>query len=268
MIFLDESDIGFLMQLGLTKTQAKVYLTLLKLDVANARTLYKNTDVPRPEIYRSLDELQKMGLVEKEISTPLKFHAPPLELCIQILMAKREQKYKEFKIEAREFLRKIKKIKQPQSKKRVYDLFMITGMQRIEQLITKQHSNVKKEVDILTTSTRWLRILEFCSEYYFKALERGVNYHVFVEDANNQIRYNEDACKLISNPNFHLKVGKSPLKTNLAIFDQTEATVNFFPSQPLKKSPLIVIRHPSFIQMCQDHFHMVWNKVLEPTLLS
>jgi sugar-specific transcriptional regulator TrmB len=259
LIVLPESDIDFLIQLGLTKTQAKVYLALLKLDTAKARTIYNNTEVPRPEVYRSLDELQKLGLVEKEINTPFMFHTPPLELCIQILMTKREQEHKEFQTRAKEFLQKIQKTKQPRPSRSEYNLFMIEGITRIEQLIRSQHQATRKEIDILTTSARWQRILHFCLGDYVEALERGVHYRVFVEDNNNQVGSSEEVNKLMSNSNFNLKVGKLPLKTNLAIFDQAKATINFFPSESLKESPLIVTNHPSFIEMCKDHFHRIWD---------
>ena len=123
------------MQLGLTKTQARVYLVLLKLDSSNARTIYKNTDVPRPEVYRSLDELQKLGLVEREVSKPIVFQTPPLELCIQILMDKREREHREFHHRAKEFLRKIQASKKPRRQKNEYTLSIIEGIKRIEAFV-------------------------------------------------------------------------------------------------------------------------------------
>ena len=259
MIVLAESDIDFLIQLGLTKTQAKVYLTLLRLDAAKARTIYKNTNVPRPEVYRSLDELQKLGLVEKEITKPFVFHTPPLELCIQILMAKRNQEHREFQNKAKDFLQKIQAAKKPRPKNNEYKIFVIEGIKRIEILVKRQHQSARKEVNVLTTSNRWLRIMQFCVGDYIEALKRGVNYRVFVQDTQEHLKDKKDVHMLMSYSNFELKVGKEPLKTNMAIFDQIEATINFFPSQPLNKSPLIVTCHPSFIQMCQDHFNAIWN---------
>ena len=260
-MIIAESDIDFLIQLGLTRTQAKVYLMLLKLEPAKARTIYKNTDVPRPEVYRSLDALQKLGLVEREISTPFMFHAPPLELCIQILMARREQEHREFQDRAKLFLRKMHSTKRPRPQKSEHRLLMIEGIKRIEMLLRSQHQGARKEVQIITTSNRWLRILHFCLVDYIDALERGVNYRVFVEDTQEQIKFNKDISNLKANSNFELKVGRNPLKSNLAVFDQREATINFFPSKSLNESPLIVTNHPSFVQMCQDHFSLIWNKI-------
>ena len=265
MIVLAESEIDFLIQLGLTKTQAKVYLTLLRLDPAKARTIYKNTNVPRPEVYRSLDELQKLGLVEREIAKPFVFHTPPLELCIQILMAKRNQEHREFQNKAKEFLQKIQAAKKPRTENHEYKILMIEGIKRIEMLVKRQHQGARKEVNVVTTSTRWLHIMHFCFEDYIAALERGVNYRVFVQDTQEHLKNKKDVQKLMLYSNFELKVGREPLKTNMAVFDQIEVTINFFPSEPLNKSPLIVTCHPSFILMAQDHFDKVWKSARKYT---
>jgi sugar-specific transcriptional regulator TrmB len=260
LVVLEETDIDFLVQLGLTRTQAKVYSALLNLEVAGARAIYQRTDVPRAEVYRSLDELQKIGLIEKEIDTPYRFRAPPLELCVQILIAKKNQQHREFQKTAEGFLRKMRQQDQTKSQRIDYSIRMVQGKRRIEQLLRSQHQAARKRVDVLSTAGRWLQILEFCFDDYVDALEHDVEYRVFVEDSSGQLKNNERVRKLMAYPNFKLKVGGSPLKTNLAVFDAAEATINFFPSRPLKDSPLIVTNHPSFIQMCKDHFKIIWSE--------
>ncbi len=76
-MFLEEESIGLLTQLGFNITQAKLYLALSKLGEADARTLSKEANVPRPEVYRTLDELQKKGLVEKESPHHTGLKPPP-----------------------------------------------------------------------------------------------------------------------------------------------------------------------------------------------
>ena len=90
-----EKGSELLTQIGLTKIQAKIYLTLLSLDEANARTLTRETNVPRQEVYRALDDLQKKGFIEKIIASPHKFKATPIDYALQILMIKHTQQCKE-----------------------------------------------------------------------------------------------------------------------------------------------------------------------------
>jgi len=73
--------------------------------------LVKNIDVARTEIYRALEELQKRGLVEREISRPYKFKATPLKSGLKILMLQRLQQYEEMQKKAEVIFQKIREQK-------------------------------------------------------------------------------------------------------------------------------------------------------------
>jgi len=62
---LQQEGISLLVELGFTRTQAKLYLTLLNLGKTDATVLAKQTNVLRQATYRVLDELQQQGVVEK-----------------------------------------------------------------------------------------------------------------------------------------------------------------------------------------------------------
>lgn len=258
-----EKESQFLTQIGFTKTQAKIYLTLLKQDEADARTLSKDTNVPGPEVYRTLKELQKKGLVEKEITTPYKFKATPLELGLQILMNQRIQQCKEIQERIKEFLRENQSCSIETPQEQECKLLMVEGRERVSQIMKLEHDSVQQSVDILSTLTRWLQILDSCFEDYEKALARKVKYRVVIEKPRGKIDFPEKVRALLAKPGFELRLSRAPLKTNAAIFDQKEATINFFPSKPLVESPIIWTNHPSFISMCQDHFKAIWKTALE-----
>jgi sugar-specific transcriptional regulator TrmB len=67
----------YLMELGLTGMQANIYLNLLLNGKAEARIIAYWVGSPRTEVYRALNELQENGLVDRELSCPLKFAAVP-----------------------------------------------------------------------------------------------------------------------------------------------------------------------------------------------
>jgi sugar-specific transcriptional regulator TrmB len=258
-MFIEEEEIHLLEDIGFTKTQAKLYMTLLRLQEADGRTISAKAKIPRQEVYRTLDELEKKGLVEKLISTPYKFKATPLDLGLQILIDQRIQYCKDIQVKTKEFIRKHQADKKNALSKPKYELIMIEGRQRLMQLIKKQHENVERNVNILTTLPRWLQILDFCFENYEEAFGRGVEYQVVLEALEGEIGSRENIQALLKKQNFELRLTGSPLDTNAAIFDDREATVNFFPSQSLAESPLVWTNHPSFISMCRDHFNAIWK---------
>jgi len=70
---------------GLTKTQAKIYLTLIALGVASASEIAGTSKVRREEVYRIIPELEKRGMITKKLETPRKFLAVKPETAIKVL---------------------------------------------------------------------------------------------------------------------------------------------------------------------------------------
>jgi sugar-specific transcriptional regulator TrmB len=257
-VSFDEEDTYLLTDMGFTKNQAKLYLTLLKLGKADGATLSKVVKSPKTVVYRTLDELKRRGLVEKEISVPYKFKATPLKEGLQIIVNQRLDYYKETRNKMEQFLLRKQSMEESDSDDQEYRLTTIEGKDRIIQIIRRQHDIAHKSIDILSTWRRWLQIIDCCFESYKKALARGVRYRIVVRKPERSFIFPEEVKVLLSNPNFELKVSKSSLSNNLGICDSKEATFNFYPSKSLKESPLIWTNHPSFVLMAQDHFDKVW----------
>jgi sugar-specific transcriptional regulator TrmB len=266
LMFIEEDEIRLLEDVGFTKTQAKLYMTLLGFEETDGRTISAKAKIPRQEVYRTLDELEKKGLVEKVISSPYKFKATPLDLGLQILIDKRIQHCKEIQVKTKKFLRKHQADEKNELSKPEYELIMVEGRQRLMQLMKRQHETAERKVRILTTLPRWLQILNFCFENYEEALSRGVKYQVVLEAQESEIGSRANIHSLLKSQNFELRLTGSPLDTNAAIFDDREVTVNFFLSQSLAESPLVWTNHPSFISMCRDHFTAIWNSNSQTSL--
>lgn len=255
----DEEDTLFLMDIGFTKNQAKLYLSLLKQGKAEGRTLAKLSGAPKSVIYRTLDELQRMGLVEKEITVPSKFKATPLKQGLQIIMNNRLEHYRKNRERTEQFLLRKQNAGQEENEEQEYRLVAYEGKERIRQVIKLQHDKAHISMDILSTLQRWLQIIECCHENYEKALARNVKYRVVIDSQKDKNVFPEEVRKIVANPNFELKIAYNPLDNNLGICDRKEATFNFYPSKTLKESPIIWTNNPSFITMAQDHFEKAWK---------
>jgi DNA-binding response OmpR family regulator len=70
---------------GLTKTQAKIYVTLIASGVASASEIGKSSKIRREEVYRLIPELEKRGLITRKLKAPKKFSAIKPETALQIL---------------------------------------------------------------------------------------------------------------------------------------------------------------------------------------
>jgi len=90
---LDESDIEqALQQLGFTKNDSKVFLTLAKYKVLSPADIAKNSDVDRARVYDSLNRLMEKGYIRKE---PVKRGANYMVIPIQRIFKTIRSGYKE-----------------------------------------------------------------------------------------------------------------------------------------------------------------------------
>jgi sugar-specific transcriptional regulator TrmB len=261
VVYEKEGD-DFLTQLGFTKTQTKIYLTLLKIGDATAKTLSNKADAPRPIVYRTLDELQEMGVVEKEIATPMKFKAVPLKYGLQVLMLRLLQQHKDLQEKAKKFLYNFKAYEEGPLEQGEYKFIVIQTKERIIQKMKLQHENVQRSAEIISTWHRLLQIMDCCYEDCKQALKRGVKYRVILEKPEKGFDFPLKLRELLATPNFQLRFSRKALKTNAGIFDNKEATLNFYPSKLLKESPIIWTNHPSFLSMCKDHFNNAWKSAV------
>jgi len=71
---------------GLTANQAKVYITLVAVEPASASELSTFSGIRREEVYRLLPVLVEMGMVTKQLGSPLRYSAVPPENAIHQLM--------------------------------------------------------------------------------------------------------------------------------------------------------------------------------------
>ena len=267
-MYSEDEKFQLLTHLGCTNIQAKIYLVLLKLGEAKVKAIFENSKIQRTEIYRALHELEKKGLVEKEITMPYKFGATPLRCGLKLLLAKQSQQNEENREKVNQFLLKTKNVPEKTLEQQEYKLIMVEGRGRLQQIIKSRHDNAHKHVNILSTLQWWLQILDFSLENYEKAVNRGVNCRVVLENPGFNIAFKENVQNLLAKPNFQLRLSRGTLTTNAAIFDNKEATINFFQGKALGESPIIWTNHPSFISMCKDHFKQIWKSALEYKLME
>lgn len=247
------------MEIGLTKTQAKIYLKLIRLGGTVGSTIAEYSNVSRPEMYRVLDELQKIGLVQKEVASPNKYTATPLKDGLNILLTQELKRYEEKREKAEHFLLTRNELLQEKLEDSNYRFVLFDGKERIEQIMNKQHGSVLMSANILSTYQRWLHILDYCIENYKKALKRNVKYRVIIGEFNNRTPIPDNIKTLIQSPNFQIKFTRKTLANNLAIFDNKIATFNFYPSKSLNDAPIILTNHPGFISMANDQFENIWK---------
>lgn len=174
--------VQILTQLGLTISQAKVYLALLELKKASGKITAKHSKMARQEVYRVLAELQEKGLVEKIIAIPTEFKPISIEDCLSILIESKKAEISEAQKKATSLLQKFKK-KNSHEKAQLQEedsQFILISEKRVIKRVRRNIENTQTSLDVITTSDRFKpRIFNFY-EVGKKALERGAKFRLII----------------------------------------------------------------------------------------
>lgn len=263
---IEQEDEQTLVKLGLTGSQAKVYLALVTLGKANARTLWKSSKVARQDIYRILTELQGIGLLEKIIGTPTEFKAVPIEDAVSILVERKTKEVLNLHKNANRLVQKFKEkcLKMiPDEEKSQY--ILIPEREPLTLRLKKAIENTQRTVDTVTSLEACAKALFVFAEELKKALRKGVKVRWIVDkpkDINSCPDF-PSAQVLIKNPNFKLRTVPNLPNVRLGIYDKREACMALFPKLAGLESPALWSNNTSFVEIVDNFFETTWKTAEE-----
>ena len=150
-----------LKDLGLTEYEAKVYITLVRLNSGNASEIAHESDVPRPKIYETLSELEKKDLVEIQYGKPRYYRPTPPEVAI----GKLAQRYHDATDLAIKELKNLKKIEIGRPEEIIWTLR--GGEQiinRIQSMLPRAKSEIIMGIPLEDLSLFVEQISDMCSK--------------------------------------------------------------------------------------------------------
>lgn len=83
--------VSSLVQLGLSRTEARAYLAALRLHRVSARTIARDCSIDVPAAYRAIDDLVAKGLLSLELGVPNIYVAVSLPHCVKQLLSQLKQ---------------------------------------------------------------------------------------------------------------------------------------------------------------------------------
>ncbi|NVM53809.1 MAG: hypothetical protein HWN66_08920 [Candidatus Helarchaeota archaeon] len=92
-----QTEYEILRQFGLSKNEIYTYLTVLAMELCEAKEICSRTTIPSSKIYNILDRLGILGLIEIQQSRPKKYKAVTLELALESLRQLKRKEYQDFK---------------------------------------------------------------------------------------------------------------------------------------------------------------------------
>jgi sugar-specific transcriptional regulator TrmB len=252
--------VSTLSELGLTVSQAKVYLSLVKSNNLKAHDIALISRVARPDVYRVLVQLGEVGLVEKTVSKPEQFHAISVEECISILIQRRITKTAELQQKAylltQDFKRNVKNEELDQE-------FQFVLLQSRDAVYNKAEKMIKNAQEIICFLALRKRLLAWVSKYSAileYALTRKVNFRVVLPKLAINEHLGEPIETLMKYPSFNLRQTSECLNVGFSVWDQKEMLLSTSAVDSPFPRPTLWSNNKSLVSLSQNYFDLLWQR--------
>jgi sugar-specific transcriptional regulator TrmB len=255
-----------LTNLGLTPIQARVYLALAESGPLTISAISTAATVARPDVYRTLSKLQKIGLVEKIIRKPLEYRAVPMKEGLSLLLETRTHQYEKVRAETQIWLNSAQLKKKPKKVQVESPQFVLipkgrTVINRIKGAI----ESAEKSIDLVLSWKRFSRgITSTFDESMEIAWAKNVRARFIIERPqqwSKTVYHLVQFCR--DKPSCQVRFIPKYPKTIFGIYDKKEAFIILMAKTDLPGSAALWSTNPSLIGLAQDHFEVLWFKATE-----
>lgn len=258
MTFAFNEDTKLLTRLGLTELQAQVYLTLAKMDKATLRDLSSAAKIDRANVYRVINRLSELNLIEKLLATPTIFRALPLADGIKMLLEKKDQEHNEIKAKTRELLSHCKKASQDTLSDDVSQFSLVPDGRWTKRKVAEMINSNHETHDILIYWSDFKSQTKEVTSMWTKVLLRGVKVRIIVFLEKNERLPRSILC-LRSYPHFKVRKASTPPKVTLSIIDGRETFISVTPSISPRGKPGLYVHNHGVVGLVQDYFDLAWR---------
>ena len=257
---LDSNQVSTLVQLGFSPNQAKVYLALVMLGTASAKSVCKFSGVSREEVYRKLRELQELEAVERIMTKPASFKAVPMECVFANLLRFKALEISDLQTKTDELRSNLEKFEE--GKKMQIEKHDITLIPEQRPILIRAQNELEKLKFRLDTICSWEKGLGWMSKhynYFMNALNRNVEIRFIIQKAE-EVKFPRYVKRLQKNSNFQIKSIYTLPPACLGLYDQkillldTSADTNFV------GSPVLWSNNPSIVGMAEIYFETIWGE--------
>lgn len=220
-----EKIVNRLMEVGFSKTEAMIYMTLLKIGRANGYRLAKELDLSKSTIYQTLDSMYKNGYVLLIPNSSKEYEAKNPELLFEEI----EKRFFENSLSLKKDLKKVS----IHSKEEYF--YKLEGEERIKSTLISAIDSAKKEIYINTDFNlldlkdnlkraidRGVRVIAFC---FNKLDNMGLRMEIYHKSNKVESFKNSSRIMLVVDLNKSLVVTKIGEKTS-GIYTDNQVFIN------------------------------------------
>ena len=258
---LEGDTLQVLRELGLSRCQGKVYIALLKLGRASKATfISKMARVPRQDIYRVLEKLIQVGIVEKLITRPIKFRPIPPKKAISLLLAKKKHAFSKLEKDADSLSARLRENpcyqQEPIEKENTVLMYEKQAVYcRTLELIEA----TRKRVSLIIPWSETMLALDLALEALNDACNRGVDVRWLADELQETRQLPKGLRKLVKNRKFRFRFTPETPTVKLGIYDNDETGTVVFHDNDSELSPALISNNSAILAMAEAYFETYWK---------
>ncbi|MGD9396882.1 MAG: helix-turn-helix domain-containing protein [Candidatus Thorarchaeota archaeon] len=172
-----DTIVGDLTSLGLTKNEAKAYHSLVRLGKSTARVIAEDSGIPRSKVYETLNLLEKRGIIKKVTgSDPALFDPAPVDAALDHL----EEKVKSSATSARKKLKGLQSLRGTEAKEFAW------AVQGMEQVIVGLRTAIESAQEFIYIASASPNLLGHLRGAFSAAKSRDVKIELFTTTPGSQ----------------------------------------------------------------------------------
>jgi sugar-specific transcriptional regulator TrmB len=260
----NEKNIKTLAMLGVSVTQAKIYLALIEKGTSTIRVVSNQSGIGRPDTYRAMLELKEIGLVETVLATPTMYRPLPLSEGVSCLLDSKQKEFRLMKEKAGKLL--IDYERKTQCIETICDseFVLVPKGTAIIKKVNNSIVNAKHNIDCITSFKRFNQMILAAGDEIIEAARRGVEVR-FIIERNNDTPLLKNFTKFTKKASFQFRyLPKHQLLFALTLFDKKEAQVVTSFGCDFTHSPILRSNNKVFVKIIQEYYENLWFTQSKP----
>ena len=259
---LQERREQILRELGLTFSQAKVYLALIRLgESCTAKAASDYSNVARQDAYRIIAELQRLGLVEKVIAHPTRFKTTPIREALSLLLENRRSKTASLQEKASQLTADFSEKDHDVMFEEGKDQFVLVSEKTaFARLARKAVEAARSSILIITSWKECVQLLFMLSGAWDNAVENGVNVRWLTQQSIDESSIKVIATAAPRNPYFSLRVLPDLPVARLGVYDGVRAFIAVSSNPNGTETPALWTSNRIVVSLLTEYFEMKWKQ--------
>ncbi len=173
--------------MGLTRIQAKIYISLLFIGEGTIKGISQVSKVSRQDIYQALKTLEISGLVNKIISTPTRYRSVPVNEGASILLQLKDEELESLHKKADDFSPDLSPSSAMTRYSEKENEFMLIPKKNCLRrnckgcIVRRTFENTEKTMETMNTLETFKKYL-LVSDNWYKALEKGAKVRILISN--------------------------------------------------------------------------------------